>query len=999
MREPTGPFIRDGQLWAGSDPVPLDSAAWFEWATAHDRFAYLSPDGRFAAQAEIRRSKPYWYAYRRRGGRLLKVYLGRPEDLTRARLEQANATLSGLTPLRPGESAPNGLALGDESAPIDPVHIPLAKVNVPVLPWTLISRPRLTSRINTPLALIFAPSGFGKSTLLNEWRRTCGFPVAWLSLDQHDNAPARFWGSVILALQAVRPDLGHDLLAQLRMATQVPASDIIHQISDALVGALETTPRLGLVLDDFQRIDNAEIYDALQSWLQQLPTGLHLVLSGHIRPPLALGHLRARGLVTELDAGDLRFTTDEGIAYVRRYPQGPQLAYDDIERLVKRTEGWAAGLTLTALALSKQEDQRHFIDTFSGAHIYLREYFMETVLQRSAPDIQDFLLKTAILKNLSGRLCDAVTGQSDGSATLERLWRENLFTVRLEQDGWYRYHDLFAEMLRSQLQARFPDEIAQLHQRAAGWYREQFAPADAVYHLLATDAWEEAAALVEDMALNELAYFGEDSRFLRWLHELPASVVQKHKTLLAVYLRLANIALPQSKIEQFVEQIDVSLRNKPASLQTPDERDVLAEIRQIRASWEQHTAYATPIHTDRANAAKWELLQSLHVLKHMYEPDAASRDSEIAALYQAAQRQGNLFVILMAGGGLARRAYLSGQLRKGERIARQVLDLAQVQLGRLPGPASIPLMVLSQIHVERNDTTLAQQYLAQAANVDPNPTSSNMIVQIALVRARIESILGRHTEARTTLRTLTDVHTRRPSGLWTDRDIRAYEALVCLRQGDLQTAAHLLDANGEIGNHVVSEIVMAELALHQGQAALAVTLLDHLWDRATGSYFEPGLGAQVLHAVALLEDRQLGRARQMMADAIRNAATEQHLRPFLDLGARCVPLLTVIERTEDLNREAQAFAHNLAHELSSGGAPVHQLSAAELDDLTTSATISAREQSVLRLIHAGRTNREIAAALCISPATAKTHLANIYCKLGVNGRVQALARAQALKLV
>ncbi|HRE27527.1 MAG TPA: hypothetical protein PK954_12900, partial [Anaerolineales bacterium] len=272
-----------------------------------------------------------------------------------------------------------------------------------------------------------------------------------------------------------------------------------------------------------------------------------LVLSGHIRPPLALGHLRARGLVTELDAGDLRFTTDEGIAYVRRYPQGPQLAYDDIERLVKRTEGWAAGLTLTALALSKQEDQRHFIDTFSGAHIYLREYFMETVLQRSAPDIQDFLLKTAILKNLSGRLCDAVTGQSDGSATLERLWRENLFTVRLEQDGWYRYHDLFAEMLRSQLQARFPDEIAQLHQRAAGWYREQFAPADAVYHLLATDAWEEAAALVEDMALNELAYFGEDSRFLRWLHELPASVVQKHKTLLAVYLRLANIALPQSK--------------------------------------------------------------------------------------------------------------------------------------------------------------------------------------------------------------------------------------------------------------------------------------------------------------------------------------------------------------------------------------------------------------------------------------------------------------------
>ena len=187
--------------------------------------------------------------------------------------------------------------------------------------------------------------------------------------------------------------------------------------------------------------------------------------------------------------------------------------------------------------------------------------------------------QTAILKHLNGSLCNALTGQADGEQMLQHLWEENLFVARLEQQGWYRYHDLFAEMLLSQLQARYPEELPRLHQCAAQWYREQYAPADAIYHLLATKAWEEAAALMEEMALRELEQFGEDSRLLRWLQELPESVVQKHKNLLFVYLRLANTGLPHNRIERFITHIELSIASRSAALQTKDEREVLAEIR------------------------------------------------------------------------------------------------------------------------------------------------------------------------------------------------------------------------------------------------------------------------------------------------------------------------------------------------------------------------------------------------------------------------------------
>lgn len=997
MQQLSKAVVKNNFLFVNDSHIPVGSALWFEWLTEARKFSFKSPRGNFVAQCEKRRGKAYWYGYRR-AGKLNKVYLGKAEDLTLERLEQACLSLTGQTLLKQITDQTIGNEDYSVESRIDTSILPLTKINVPTLPRQLLSRPRLTQHLNTPLTLIYAPSGFGKSTLLNDWQQASQYPIAWLSLEGSDNQLIRFWQSVIMALQIVNPDIGKDLLTYLGMAAPL-IPEFVSRLTNEIVQFQRNTPHFGVVLDNFHRIHRTDIYDSLQLWLEHFPPNLQLFILGHTKPPLSLGHLRAKGLLSELEASDLRFTLEEGIAYLRQFQQGTPLAYDDLAKLVKHTEGWAAGLTLTALALSKQEDYRHFVDTFSGAHIYLREYFLETVLQRSSPEVQSFLLKTAILKHLTGSLCDAVMEQTNSESMLLHLWQENLFIVRLEEQGWYRYHDLFAEMLLSQLQTRFPGEIPQLHKRAAQWYREQYSPADAIYHLLATEAWEEAALLMEELALRELEQFGEDSRLLRWLQELPTSIVQKHKTLLFVYLRLAFVALPKYKAEQFISQIETNLSNKLLVQQTQDEQNVLTEIQQIHHSWEQGERYIVPIEAGRKNDARWKLLDGIHLLSQVYDLHVEVLEQPIMDLLHRAQSQGNLFVMLMAGGALARRFLVNGQLRRSERISRQVLEQALAQRGKLPEPSSIALSVLSQIYLERNQVDLAQKYLAQAHEVDPNPTSSNMLVQSAVRQAEIQMFQGKFLEAIANLQAIRALHLRRPSGAWTDRDLLAYEAHLQIRNGNIAAAEKLLSEETETGPHALSELVIAEISLKKKQPEMAeVQFSDFLMRYPYGFLSVPVMRPRILLAQALYDQHKMNQALQALKDAVRLAAPEHFIRPFLETLNFCAPLLAFALQTENFTAETQAFIKQIlqaAAEIKSD----FSYSPTEMEALSTSASISPREREVLQLLNDGYTNREIARLLTISQSTVKTHVGNIYTKLNVNSRVQAINSAKELKLV
>lgn len=997
MTGSTKTIVRDNFLLADETRIPVGSQSWFEWLSTARRFSFKSQKGNFVAQCEKRRNKAYWYAYRR-AGKLHKVYLGKTEELTLERLERASFSLTGQKLLEQLPDQPVELEKIKVESRIDTSLLPLTKFNVPILPRQPIPRPRLTRRINTPLTLICAPSGFGKSTLLNDWKQTCGHPVAWLSLDDGDNHFLRFWHSISHALQTIDPELGMKFSTYLDTASLIQTSELVSHLTNDIVGHHASYPRLGLVLDDFHRINRAEIYDSLQAWLEQLPPNMKIVILGQTNPPLSLGHLRARGLVTELDANDLRFTLEEGVDYLRHYQREISLPYDDLAKLVRHTEGWAAGLTLTALALAKQEDHRQFIETFSGAHIYIREYFMETVLQRSSPEVQAFLFKTAILKQMTGSLCEAVTGQGGGAEMLSRLWQENLFIVRLEEQGWYRYHDLFAEMLLSQLQTRFPEEMPHLHRRAAQWYRTRYASADAIYHLLAIEAWEEAALLMEEMALRELEQYGEDSRLLRWLQELPASVVQKHKTLLFIYLRLAHVALPKHKIELFIDQVEANLEHRPPRQLTQDEHDVLVEIQRIRHIWEMGEPLILPERYGTENDAKWELLAGMHLLGQTLGLQTDTLEDQITDLYHRALTQRNLFVILMAGGSLARRIFLNGQLRRSEKIARQVLEQAFAMRGKLPEPASIALATLSQIYMERNEPGLAQKYLDQAIDVDPNPTSTNMPVQIAIQRIELQIMQGNFTEALANGKSVRQLHLQRPSGLWTDQDLLAYEAFIHIRMGDVLSAEQIL---GEAGmeDHNLSQLVRAEISLARKQADAAerqlVTIISQY---PYGVLSVPLLRARILLARALFDQHKISQALQAMKEVVRLAAPEQFYRPFLERSTMCPPLLSLALQSENLTGEARLFIKELLRLTNPIGADSGYAQIA-IDALAASASISPREQEVLRLINTGYSNREIAGSLSISESTVKTHIGNIYYKLNVNSRVQAVMRAKELKLI
>ena len=881
-------------------------------------------------------------------------------------------------------------------------YLPLTKVRPPALPPRLVVRPRLTQQISRPITLLIAPSGFGKSTLLNEWRQTCGIPVAWVSLDAGDNQPLRFWSTVTAALQTVYPNLGQDLQTPLHALSSADPSEIAIGLANAIVRVgdkLDAPPRLGLVLDDYHHIHDKGIHASLQTWLEHLPPTLQLIISSQIKPPLDWGHLRARGMVAELSTEDLRFTFEEGIGYLSQHIQNRPLAYSDMQTIIKRTEGWVAGLTLATLALNRTGNPQT-LGTFDGTHNYLRDFFIESILYRQPPSVQEFLLETAILKHLNGALCDAVTGRNDGAEMLSYLWEENLFLVQMEEPGWYRYHDLFAETLCDQLERQLPAGIPRLHRRAAEWYRIQNAPDDAVYHLLAIEAWEEAASLIEDMVLRELEQFGDYSRLMRWLRQLPETVVQQHKTLLRVYVRVAAMDLSRIEVKQILARVEANITRKSVMGRTADEQSVLTEIQRIRQIWLEGDEELVALSRAGEHDDVWQMLDGIVTYARYIRRDSEKAETVARELYEMARTRSHLYVMLVAGGGLVYYMALRGYLRRGERIAREALHQAVTQRGQVPESASIALTMLSRLYYERNQLAQAHQLLLRAAEVDPNPTSSNMPIMEAMQRAKIEFAQGDATAALATIQAARELQAKHPAGLYRDKDLIAYQAWFSVRQGDYAGAERLLGEVGENEPHAFANLVRAELLLAQDQAATAADILRDLINRyPQGLYLEPILGARVLLALALFEQHQVNQARQVMTEAVRFACSEELIRPFLDYGCSSAPLLTLVAHTSNLTSAAQSFVKQLLRLLVDTDGARKPLPKAELTSLSTAASITAREQQVLRLVTSGLTNREIATQLSLAESTVKTHLKNIYRKLGVNSRTRAVMRAQALKLV
>ncbi len=438
-------IVKQGYLYteprdANAD-IAVGAQAWFDWLDQHDHFVFQGDDDRFTARQETIRGGSYWYGYRRRKGRLYKVYLGRAADLTLDKLHAAEgkftqreqpAAESALAPLSALDLATSlrtvvVSARQRENAAV--TNLPftlLTRLIPPALPTSLIARPRLLQQISTPITLVTAPSGFGKTTLVNQWRtaRLTNPPttppstapqspkIVWISLETDERNPHSFWATMMAALEQSEIDTGKSASALLQSPTHVSLEQILANFIQTISRWQASQPahQLVLILDNYQRVRSTDIDAACQFFLDHLPPNVQMVLTSQAQFPFAVQRWRAQGILAELTADDLLLTPEEGAAYLDRIATIPLTAREKLSLSV-RAGGWAAGLNLLALALKKQEDVHRFIATFDGKHPFLQTYFVEEILARQPAEIQAFLLQTSILRNLQGSLCDSVTQQ------------------------------------------------------------------------------------------------------------------------------------------------------------------------------------------------------------------------------------------------------------------------------------------------------------------------------------------------------------------------------------------------------------------------------------------------------------------------------------------------------------------------------------------------------------------------------------------------------------
>jgi LuxR family maltose regulon positive regulatory protein len=381
------------------------------------------------------------------------------------------------------------------------------KLYIPPIRPKLVSRPRLIERLNAGLGrkliLVSAPAGFGKTTLVSEWVQamrgaTPPIAIAWLTLDENDNDLNRFLAYFVAALQTVEENVGQGVLAAL----QSPGTVNVEAVLTTLLNEIAGLPgNVVLVLDDYHVIESQLIDKALTFTLDHLPPQMHLVIASRTEPTLPLSRLRARGQLTELRSADLRFTTDEAAAFLKQVVRLP-ISPDDVHVLESRTEGWITGLQLAAVAmrgLEQPEQIERFIHGFGGSHRYVIDYLVDEVLDQQAPDIQTFLLQTSILDRMVAPLCNAVAGREDSRTILEELEAANLFLIPLDDERrWYRYHHLFGDLLKHRLGQAFPEQIAELHERAKVWYQESGDIGEAIHHALAAGNMKQTADILED---------------------------------------------------------------------------------------------------------------------------------------------------------------------------------------------------------------------------------------------------------------------------------------------------------------------------------------------------------------------------------------------------------------------------------------------------------------------------------------------------------------------
>jgi len=867
----------------------------------------------------------------------------------------------------------------------------------------LVPRPRLLERLDEclhpgcRLALISAPAGFGKTTLVSAWlhrRQPC--LAAWIALDEQDNDPYLFWSYLIAALNRQDEHLG----AEAQQMLDAPAPPPIETILTTLINDLARLPGgLVLVLDDYHRLHSPAVDDTLAFLLERLPPHCHVVLTTRSDPALPLALLRSRGQLLEIRPAELRFSNEEAALFLDALGLG--VPPPTVDLLNRKIEGWVAGLQMTAASLSGCNDIESFVAALSGNHRYIMDYLGEEVFDRQPPGVQEFLLKTAILDTLNASLCNALLDSPtpDAQKMLAYLESANLFIVPLDNERrFYRYHQLFAEWLQKRLDLLPHEQIEELHHRASLWYEQNGLAQPAVEHAFLARDYTRAASLV-DASAETIMGRGEQNRVLRWIERLPE---EQRWAYLRLSIFKAAILVSNGKLRQ-AEQCLHEIENHPSTATTGAAMKdwlggrvaaVYAMIAVFRGDTAAIRRYAEQSRQQLARGADspWRPYLLL-VLSDLYLADgdlAVSRQYILESI--AAGKQMRQAAIVLEGlKQLVVILWRQGRLLEANQVCQEGLAYIE-QIGMQDSPMSSPLilawgLMLCEQHRldEAEDVIRRGQALSEAGGIAWNIAwAYNVRVRLLIARGDLPAAEAlSHAADR-----LAQEHEIPVAVSYSSVGLRA---LVWVRLGRLATAAqYLADHNIRAGEtldfaHLEEYRALANLLLAQGDlpraAALLAGVLD--WSAATQQH---GLNAVfgVLQARLQLAQGNPRQALHTLGRALDTAAPQQYDQVFLNEGETLAGLLG---EAVSCQIQPDYAAHLLAAMRSQQPAATRQ------------PILSPRELEVLRLIAGGLANKEIAQRLCISLRTVKYHSTNIFTRLGVGNRTQAIARARDLELL
>jgi LuxR family maltose regulon positive regulatory protein len=886
-----------------------------------------------------------------------------------------------------------------------------------------VARPRLSERLSrgaeSALTLVSAPAGFGKTTLLADWLAVAaadGRSVAWLSLDRRDNDPALFWTYLVAALNTGAPAVGAGALSLLQPPQPPNEAGLVALLND--LDAISND--VVLVLDDYHVIDTRDVQDGMAFLLEHLPPQIHLVIASRTDPALPLARLRGRGELAEVRAADLRFTPGEAAAYLNGV-MGLALTPADVAALEGRTEGWIAALQLAALSMQGREDTAAFIAGFAGDDRYIVDFLAEEVLQRQPGHVQHFLLQTSILDRLNGPLCDAVTGQDGGKAKLAALERGNMFLVPLDdRRRWYRYHQLFADVLQARLRDEQPEEVPGLHRRASGWLEQNGEPSEAIRHALAAGDFGRAADLVE-LAIPAMLRSRREAAVLGWLELLPDEVVRVRPVLSVGFagalLAGGEFEGVEARLRDAEGWLDGATGIRPGSPAPAAAMVVVddAEFRRLPAEIELYRAAQALVRGDGPGTVR----HARRALELLPADDHLGRASAAALMGLASWASGDLeaghsgYAECMAG--LRRAGHIAdtfgcaialadirrtqGRLGEAMRTYEQALQRATQQGGPVLRGTADMHVGMSEVHRERDDLPAATQQLLRSQELGEHIglPQNRYRWRVAMARIReAEGDLGGAFD-------LLDEAERLYVGDFFPnvRPVPALRARVRVAQGELGEALGWARERGlsvaddlsylrEFEHITLARVLLAGYATERAERPLqeATRLLDRLLRAAeegqrTGSVIE----ILVLQALARQARDDIPAALASLRRAVTLAEPEGYVRIFADEGPPMASLLRAAAKqgiARDYVRRLLA-AVNKAED----GTPASQ---------GLIEPLSERELDVLRLLGTDLGGPDIARELVVSLNTVRTHTKNIYAKLGVNNRRAAVRRARELDL-